>query len=229
MLVALAGEDYDRLAYEYVDLAPYTDIVDADLFARDLRDLIAPYYGLTSKHVNVGRLLMESTGVAARYGLYLPAELIMFFKSIIAIEGMGRVIVNDFNFLAHSLEFAAELVQARSEPTKVIRELSSVGRDINSLLAILPRQTKQLIRRLSSPEFALKVQLREFEQFRVTTRNAANTMFLGFVIAALLVSASVLHVWDRGPTFLGMPAIASVHYGAALVLSVLAFINYFKK
>ena len=44
MLVALAGEDYDRLAYEYMDLAPYAPQVDPDLFARDLRDLIAPYY-----------------------------------------------------------------------------------------------------------------------------------------------------------------------------------------
>ena len=41
MFVAIASEDYDRLAYEYVDLAPYTELVDVDLFARDLRDLIA--------------------------------------------------------------------------------------------------------------------------------------------------------------------------------------------
>src|SRR5437868_7906127 len=37
MLLALSREDYDRLAYEYVDLAPFTDTVNVDLSAKDLR------------------------------------------------------------------------------------------------------------------------------------------------------------------------------------------------
>ncbi len=230
MLVALAGEDYDRLAYEYVDLAPYTENIDVDLFARDLRDLIAPYYGLTMKHVNVGKLLLESTEIAAQYDLLMPAELIMFFKSIVAIEGMGRMVVGDFNFLAYSLEFASELVQSRSEPRKIIRDVSTLGRDVQSLLAVLPRQMKQLIRRFSSPEFVVPIQFRELERFRLTVRNAANAVFLGLVIASLLLSAAVLqNVSASGPKWLGIPAFSATEYGVALVLSVLAFINYFKK
>ncbi len=192
MLVALAGEDYDRLAYEYVDLAPYIENVDVDLFARDLRDLIAPYYGLTMKHVNVGRLLMESTEIAAKYGLFMPSELILFFKSIMAIEGMGRVIVGDFNFLAYSLEFASELVQSRTEPKKIIRDFSTVGRDFQSLIAVFPRQTKQLIRRISSPEFALPIEVRELEKFRLTVRGAARTVFWGLVIGSLILAAAIV-------------------------------------
>ncbi len=229
MLVALASEDYDRLAYEYVDLAPYTELVDVDLFARDLRDMIAPFYGLTLQHVNVGKLMMESTGVASKYGLQLPPELVMFFKSIISIEGMGRAIMKDFNFLAYALEFAAELVKSRAEPTKVMRDLSSVGRDINSLVSTLPRQLKQILRRLSSPDFLIKVQIREIESLRHTTKNAANTMFLGVIIASLILSAAILHIWDQGPTIWGMSATAFINYVLALILGVLAFVNYLKK
>jgi ubiquinone biosynthesis protein len=182
------------------------------------------------KHVNVGRLMMDSTAVAARYGLQLPAELIMFFKSIISIEGMGRVIMNDFNFLAYALEFAAELVQSRAEPAKVMRDISNVGRDLNSLLATLPRQLKQLLRRFASPEFVVKVEIREIEGLRLTTKHAANTIFLGFIISSLLVSATILHIWDvRGPTLWGQPAWSLFHYGLALLLSLIAFVNYLKK
>lgn len=229
MLVALASEDYDRLAYEYVDLAPYTELVDVDLFARDLRDMIAPYYGLTLQHVNVGKLMMDSTGVASRYGLQLPPELIMFFKSIISIEGMGRVIMKDFNFLAYALEFAAELVRSRTEPTKVVRDLSAVGRDLNSLISTLPRQVKQILRRLSSPDFLVKVQIREIENLRTTTKNAANTVFLGFIISSLILSAAILHIWDQGPTIFGMSAISFSNYILAAILGILAFVNYLKK
>jgi len=229
MFVALAGEDYDRFAYEYVDLAPYTEHIDVDLFARDLRDMIAPYYGLTLKQVNVGKLLMDSTGLASRYGLQLPPELIMFFKSIISIEGMGRVILKDFNFLSYALEFAAELVQSRTEPQKVFRDLTSVGRDVNSLIATLPRQVKQIMRRLSSPDFVLKTQIKEIENLRTTTKNAANTMFLGFIIASLILSGSILAIWEQGPTFLGLPALAAINYALAMILGLVAFVNYLKR
>jgi ubiquinone biosynthesis protein len=230
MFVALASEDYDRLAYEYIDLAPYTELTDVDLFARDLRDMIAPYYGLTLKHVNVGKLMMESTAVAARYGLQLPPELIMFFKSIISIEGMGRVMMKDFNFLAYALEFAAELVQSKTEPTKMLRDLSSVGRDLNSLLSTLPRQLKQILRRLTSPDFMIKMQVRELDNLQHSLKNAANTQFLGFIISSLLLSGSMLYIWDvRGPTLGGISGLSLTSFTLAFIFGCVAFVNYWRK
>jgi ubiquinone biosynthesis protein len=226
MLVALASEDYDRLAYEYLDLAPYREITDPDLFARDLRDLIAPYYGLTLKHVNVGKLMLDSTAVAAKYGLHLPVELVMYFKSIVSIEGMGRVIMKDFNFLAYSLEFAAELVQSRTEPTKVLRDLTGMGRDINSLLAVLPRQLKLIMRRFASPDFVIKTQIREIDGLRLATRNASHTIFLGIIIASLILSAAILNIWDQnGSQAWGMPVLSLLNYGLAALLGVVAFLK----
>ena len=229
MFLAIANEDYDRLAYEYIDLAPYTELIDADLFARDLRDLIAPYYGLTLKHVNIGKLMMDSTAIASRYGLHLPPELIIYFKSILAIDGMGRVIMNDFNFLAYAIEFASEIVQAKADPSKMLRDFTSLGRDVNSLVAILPRQIKQILRRLSSPDFILKGQIRELEDLRVTTKHAANTIFLSVIIAALVMGGSILMIWDQGPTIWGVSAASFVHYTLATLLALLAFFNYLKK
>lgn len=229
MLVALANEDYDRLAYEYIDLAPYTEGADVDLFARDLRDLIAPYYGLTLRHVNVGRLLMESASVAAKFRLKLPSELIMFFKSIVTIEGMGRVISKDFNFLAYSLEFASELVQTRTDPIRVMKELSGVGRDVNVLVSNLPRQLRQILRRLLSPDFAVKLDIEELRHLRSVTKKSANLIFLGLVIAALLMGAASLAQVTTGPVFLGLPLLAFLHYAGALILSLVAFVNYIKR
>ncbi|MGE0528093.1 MAG: ABC1 kinase family protein, partial [Bdellovibrionales bacterium] len=148
MFLALAEEDYDRLAYLYVDLAPFTERVDVDQFARDIRDLIAPYYGLTTKNVNLGRLLMESTAVASRHGLTLPTELVMFFKSMVSVEGMGRLLLKDFDFLTYSLEFAKDLVQVRMDPKRMFSDASVLARDMISMAAALPRQTKQMLRRL---------------------------------------------------------------------------------
>lgn len=228
MLIALADEDYDRLAYEYLDLSPYSEGVNADHFARDLRDLIAPYYGVTLKNVNVGRLLMDSAGIAVKYRLKPPSELMVFFKSIVTIEGMGRAISKDFNFLAYSQEFAAEVIKMRSEPVRLLRELTGVGRDVNSLLTDFPRQMRQILRRMLSPDFAIKVEMSELENIRDVTKKSANLVFLGLVIAALLIGAAMLAQINHGPYFLGLPMMSFLHYMAAGILGVVAFVNYIK-
>jgi ubiquinone biosynthesis protein len=187
VFLALAEEDYDRLAYLYVDMAPFTERVDVDQFARDIRDLIAPYFGLTMKNVNIGRLMMDSTTVAAKHGLVLPTELILFFKSVISVEGMGRVLNKDFDFLSISLEFSKDLIQMRMEPKRVFSDASVFARDMNSLVSTLPRQIKQVLRRLNDPDFKIQVRSEEIESLRRTMETGYRLQFLGMILAAVIL------------------------------------------
>ncbi len=184
MFLALAEEDYDRLAYLYVDMAPFTDRIDVDQFARDIRDLIAPHFGLTMKNVNLGKLLMDSTAVASRHGLVLPAELVLFFKSIVSLEGMGRTLLKDFDFLSYSLEFAKEMVQVKMEPRRVLSEASFVARDMNALISTIPRQLKQVLRRVNDPDFAIKIQSSDVQHLSRSILRAAWIVSAGLVMAA---------------------------------------------
>lgn len=229
MLLALATEDYERLAYEYVDISPYSDRIDVDVFAKELRDLVAPYYGLTMKNINMGRILMSSSSIAARQGLIVPTELILFFKSMMTIEGLGRKIQDDFDFLTYSLEFAKELVQTQFDPNRFLLDASEVGRDVRSLIHSLPRQLKYMIRKWNSPEYAAKIHILELRDLRRAMETSSNILFLGLVIGSLLICASYLLVNEAGPQLMGAPVLSVVFFLFAGGLSVLAFYNYFKK
>ena len=187
MFTAMADEDYDRMAYVYVDLAPFTERLDVDQFAREIRDLIAPYFGLTMKNVNLGRLLMDSTAVAARHGLMLPPELVLFFKSIVSLEGMGRMIVKDFDVLAYSLEFAKDLVQMRLDPKRMLADASYLARDMNSLVSALPRQLKQMLRRINDPDFSIKIRSDDVRELVGALERAAYILGCGMILAAAVL------------------------------------------
>ncbi len=230
MLLALANEDYDRLAYLYVDMAPYAGSVDIDRFARELRDLIAPYHGLTSKHVNIGKLLMDSTSVAFSQGLILPSELIMFFKSMVTIEGMGHLISEDFDFLSSALEFADELVMERYQPQRVLKEVGYATSDLMALVRFLPRQIRQLARKWNSPDYSVKISIQEIDQYRRSMEKASDLIFLGLIIAALLLSSSVV-LLAQVPmaTLFGLPFLSSAGYSLAALLGAITFLNYLRR
>jgi ubiquinone biosynthesis protein len=229
MLFALAKEDYERLAFEYVDLAPFCDRVDVDVFAKDLRNLIAPYYGLTMKNMNMGKILLSSAGVAARHGLVVPTELMLFFKSVIAIEGLGKRIKNDFDFLHYALEFADELVKTHYEPSKILNELTQVVRESKSLINALPRQLHFLFRKWNSPDYAQKISIQNFPELQKTIESSVSLIFLGILIAALVLSSSFILVHPDGNLLGGIPAFSFVGYFIAICLSVIAFFNYIKR
>ncbi len=187
MFLALAEEDYDRLAYLYVDLAPFTDRVDVDEFARDIRDLIAPYFGLTTKNINLGRLLLNSTAVAANHGLTMPGELVLFFKSLVSLEGMGHTLLRDFDFLSYSLEFASEMVQVKVDPRQMFSEASVAARDVHSLVQILPRQLKQILRRVNDPDFALRIRSEDLNLLTRSIDRSSWRIFWGLIVAGVLL------------------------------------------
>lgn len=187
MFMALADEDFDRMAYIHVDLSPFTEEVDVDEFARDIRNLLAPYLGLTMKDVNLGRLLMQSTSIASRHGLRLPSELVLFFKSIVAIEGMGRMISDDFDFLKETLALAKEYVHPAPEPKQLAQDAAFFARDMQALMQSLPRQIKYGLRRFNDPEFAWKVKSKDAQKLRLTVQKGFEQLFWGLILAALLL------------------------------------------
>lgn len=224
MLLALSKEDYTQLAYEYVDIAPFSDRVNVDLFAKELQSLIAPYYGLTTKHINVGRILMSSSSVAAKHGLSVPTELMMFFKSIVSIEGLGQKIMPDFDFLQNTLLMIGEVAQNQFQPTKFVDEATFLFRESRGFLKTLPRQLNLMVRRMNTPGYRTKVEIDGFEEFRRSFEISFNLLFLGVIIAALILSSSLIYTHESSWMVQGMPGLSLVGYLIAAALGIVAFI-----
>ena len=229
MLVALSKEDYTRLAYEYVDLAPFSDEVNVDLFAKELQSLISPYYGLTMKHMNIGKILMSSSSLAAQHGLSVPTELMMFFKSIVAIEGLGQKITSDFDFLQYTLTMVSEVAKHQFQPAKFVDEAQILLRESRGFLNSLPRQLNLILRRMNSPEYKTKIHIDGVDDLRRSVEVSFNLLFLGIIIAALIISSSMIYPHPSSWMIAGMPGLSLTGYLLASALGVAAFINYIRK
>lgn len=229
MLLALSKEDYLRLAYEYVDLAPFSEVVNVDLFAKELQSLISPYFGLTMKHMNVGKILMSSSSVAAEHGLSVPAELMMFFKSIVSIEGLGQRIKPDFDFLQYTLTMVNEVAQSQFQPTRFVDEAHLLLRESRGFLNSLPRQLNLMLRRVNSPDHRTRIAVDGFDELRRSVEISFNLLFLGIIIASLIISSSLIYPTHTELMTAGMPTISLIGYILAFLLGGAAFINYIKK
>ncbi len=229
MLMALSKEDYARLAYEYVDLAPFTDQVNVDLFAKELQSLISPYYGLSTKHVNIGKLLMSSSSLAAEHGLSVPTELMLYFKSIVSIESLGQKISADFDFLTFALSMVGELAEHQLKPALFMDEAQIILRESRGFLTSLPRQLNLILRRMNSPEYKTRLHVDGVDELKRSIEISFNLLFLGVIMASLIIASSMIYSHPTSWLIAGMPGLSVMGYLLAAGLGVVAFFNYIKK
>ncbi|MGZ3692166.1 MAG: ABC1 kinase family protein [Pseudobdellovibrio sp.] len=229
MLLALSKEDYTRLAYEYVDLAPFSDEVNVDLFAKELQSLISPYYGLTMRHMNIGKILMSSSSLAAQHGLSIPTELMLYFKSIVAIEGLGQKITPDFDFLQFTLTMVSEVAQHQFQPMKFVDEAQLLLRESRGFLNSLPRQLNLILRRMNSPDYRTKMHVDGVDDLKRSIEISFNLLFLGIIIGALIISSALIYPHPSVWVIAGMPGLSVVGYLLAGILGVISVINFIKK
>ena len=172
---------------------------------------------------------MSTTVVAAKHKLVLPSELMLFFKSIITVEGMARVIQSDFDLLPHALEFTDELIHNKLDTSKLKDDAIGFGRDSAMLMRTLPRQVRQFVRRVNHPDFAFRLSLVELEEVKKSLESSSNLMFLGLVIGSLIISGSATMFVTGDHVIFGIPLLSAIFYGLAGTLGLAAFRNYIKK
>lgn len=225
MFMALINEDYDRLAYEYVELAPFNEGTDRQSLAQDLRSILSPFFGLNLKDVNMGKLFLESSKVAAKHHVVLPAELMMFFKSMVTIEGLGRMIDDDFDLLPFVQEFAVDLLKTKVNAKELFSDVSFQFKEWSSLAESLPKEVKTHLRKINQPNYARRVEIKQLSDIQHTVYQTGRLIFMGLVISSLTLGGAMVMQVETQQMLYGFPVVSLSMFSAAALL----FVRFFLK
>ena len=225
MFAALVKEDYELLAYEYTEMAPFNPNTNRGDLAQDLRSILSPFFGLSLKNANMGKLLLESSRVAAKHHVVLPSELMMFFKSMVSIEGLARMVKEDFDILPFVKSYSSELLKTKFNSTDILADLNFQYKEWSSLVDSLPREIKTHLRRINQPGHADVVEIKNIKEIHQTIYQTGRLIFVGLVIVALVL-AGALTIESQGPQQLyGYPMVSAIMFFIASLL----FIRFFLK
>lgn len=229
MFVSLATEDYERLAYEYLELSTQSVDVDRDEFARDLRMLLSPFFGLNMNNVNLGKLLIDSAAVSYKHKVYLPSELLLFFKSIVTLEGLGKSVKEDFDLLPFIFDFSTEIIRLKYDPGLIVDDISTMSREWVSLLRTLPADLKNYSRKLNQADYAKRIEFKEADHFFRLMAQLAYLLYFAILIAGLVIGGSMVAGNQHLPSYYGLPILTWGLYGLALFMGVFASYHYVRR
>lgn len=229
MFLSLANEDYDRLAYEYIDLSTQSIDVDREDFARDLRLLLSPFFGLSLKSVNMGKMLIDSSAIAFKHKVYLPSELLLFFKSIVTIEGLGRTLKEDFDLLPYVYDFSAEIVKLKYDPGVLVSDLSFFSREMTSLMKLVPGELKNYMRKVNHPDYARAIEIKGLDEMQRLFANISYLIFFSIIVGSLVIGGALCANLQNITTYYGLPVVSWIFFSLASFFGFFAFYHYIKR
>jgi ubiquinone biosynthesis protein len=228
MVMSLLTEDYENLCYEYAELGGAGASIDFDGFQREVRNTLAPYMGLSLSELNLGRVLIEATKIATRYDVKVPGDWMIVFKAILTIEGMGRTLDPNFDLLAMGEGLVKDLVKKQYSMQRFSKEALFIAKDVVSLLQVLPRQLRWMLRKFNSNDFAFEIKSPDLKVLTAQVDRSSRRISYGVVAGALFISASIALQNDRGDSLAGYPFFFVVFLAIASVMTIAMLFRTFK-
>jgi ubiquinone biosynthesis protein len=227
--LALIHRDFDRLIDQYIDLGLIPEHVDLDMFRKgfkeDLADFLEPLYGLTLKEINFSEYLETVTALAVKHNMKIPSDLLLMNKAMLILENIGVQLDPDFDFIAASEPYASKLVRSRVSPSKMYEYTKKNALNISDLITLFPKQLKQLMRKLISDEFHMKMTHIGLEKFILDMDRSTNRIAFSMIISSMLLSSAIMHASGVGPKIYGMSLFGFVAFGCAFLLGIWLLIS----
>jgi ubiquinone biosynthesis protein len=217
LIVAVALRDPDTVARILNRIGVPESHTPIAEFRDDIRSILDRYLGLSLDEIRTATLLRDLLDLAIRHRIRIPKEYAVLAKASITIEGIIRRLYPKLDILQIGLPYAKELLFSRFNPSDASGALMKSLLKLQALAEDVPGQLSQILVDIEGGKLRVNVAGDAIDRIGTHVRAMALLVFLGLLSAALTVGGLVV-VAARGPTALGIGALAS----AALLSGVAA-------
>ncbi|MBM3141202.1 MAG: AarF/ABC1/UbiB kinase family protein, partial [Chloroflexi bacterium] len=207
LLLAISEGRGDEAADYAVRLGePREDFARED-FTRAVRAVVADHQDAALRDLQVGRLVLDVTRVAAENGLRLPPELMMLGKTFLNLDEIGRRLDPEFNPQEALRDHLATVMQRRVAGVLSPATVFGALIETKDLAERLPGRLNRILDRMADDD--VPVQLKGFDQTRLMMglQKIANRITVGLLLAALIIGAAMLMEVETSFRLLGYPGI----------------------
>ena len=166
--------------------------VNTERFSEDLGRLLHLYEHASLREIRLDTLLCEIAAIMREHHLVLPSDLALLFKALVTLEGLGTRLVPHFRLVEHVTPWVHRLVAQRWDPRNFAGRFSGAMREASRALRLAPRVVEALARRVGDGGVAIRLEMREVDNFSAHLERSVNRLTIGLVTAALIVGSAIL-------------------------------------
>ncbi|UWQ32957.1 2-polyprenylphenol 6-hydroxylase [Leisingera sp. M527] len=123
ILYGFIKRDYKRVAEVHFEAGYVSASHDVDEFARALRAVGEPIFGMDASQISMGRLLNYLFEVTERFGMETRTELILLQRTMVVVEGVARSLDPHINIWEAAQPVVEDYIKKSIGPRAVVSDL----------------------------------------------------------------------------------------------------------
>lgn len=153
ILFGFIQRDYQRVAEVHFEAGYVPADQDVDEFARALRAVGEPIFGMDATRISMGRLLSYLFEVTERFGMETRTELILLQRTMVVVEGVARSLDPEVNIWDVAKPVVEGYIKQSLGPVALGRDLMKTARVLARFGPRLPALVEDvLIRQATAVE-----------------------------------------------------------------------------
>ena len=151
ILFGFIQRDYKRVAEVHFEAGYVPADRDVDEFARALRAVGEPIFGMDATRISMGRLLSYLFEVTERFGMETRTELILLQRTMVVVEGVARSLDPGVNIWDVAKPVVAGYIKDSIGPRALGRDLLKTARVLARFGPRLPALVEDVLIRQATP------------------------------------------------------------------------------
>lgn len=127
ILFGFIRRDYKRVAEVHFEAGYVPATQDVDEFARALRAVGEPIFGMDASHISMGRLLNYLFEVTERFGMETRTELILLQRTMVVVEGVARSLHPEVNIWEVAKPVVEDYIKQSIGPRAILGDLAKTA------------------------------------------------------------------------------------------------------
>ncbi len=145
ILFGFIRKDYRRVAEVHFEAGYVPADRDIDEFARALRAVGEPIFGMDASRISMARLLTYLFEVTERFGMETRTELILLQRTMVVVEGVARGLDPNLNIWQVAQPIVTGYVSKNVGPRALLRDLVKTAQVLARFGPKLPRMVEQVL------------------------------------------------------------------------------------
>ncbi len=152
ILFGFIRKNYRRVAEVHFEAGYVPPDRDIDEFARALRSVGEPIFGMDASRISMARLLAYLFEVTERFGMETRTELILLQRTMVVVEGVARSLNPTINIWKVAQPIVEGYIRQNVGPRALARDLAKTARVLARFGPKLPQLAEAALIRQSSPQ-----------------------------------------------------------------------------
>ncbi len=148
ILFGFIRRDYNRVAQVHFEAGYVPADRDVDEFARALRAVGEPIFGMNAEQISMARLLSYLFEVTERFGMETRTELILLQRTMVVVEGVARTFDHRMNIWDAAKPVVESYIKDSIGPRAIAADLAKTARVLARFGPRLPALAEAALIRL---------------------------------------------------------------------------------